>query len=74
MTPVESLMRSLETGLPSQYDAKPGARIYRRVIERCGQCHCLSAGTQFKASTCSQTGKEVLEFQPPPADCPLPLA
>lgn len=74
MTPVESLMRSLETGLPSQYDAKPGPRIYRRIVNTCGQCHCINRGTQFRPTVCSQTGKEVQEFAVPPADCPLPLA
>lgn len=74
MTPVASLMRSLETGLPSQYDAKPGPRIYTRIVNTCGQCHCINRGTQFRPTVCSQTGQEVQEGAAPPAGCPLPPA
>lgn len=74
MTPVESLMRSLETGLPSQYDAKPGPRIYRRIVNTCGQCHCFCPGTMFAPSTCAQLLRPVEFAAVPPADCPLPLA
>jgi len=74
MIPAESLMRSLETGLPSQYDPRPGPRIYQRTVNTCGQCHCFCPGTMFVPSTCAQLRRPVEAAAVPPADCPLPLA
>lgn len=72
--------RSLDTGLPSQYELlqavterKPGSRLYQRIVKCCEQCHCFCTGTQFRPSTCSQTGKEVKGHLAPPLSCPLPL-
>ena len=71
----ESLMRSLETGLPIQYEqtASGGRRIYQRLIDRCEQCHSCCTGTMFRPTICAQTGKEISPHLPPPASCPLPL-